>query len=131
MSLTNSRMGALRSWVLTAVFAAALTGPAAAARSDFVVVLPNGYLIQRDKSKSPVIVKRSGGTVLKGAVDAYAVYRSVVTGSIKSDDGAKYFVLDTSTGKLETGLAEDAWKARLKELGVTGSPEISPPVLPE
>jgi hypothetical protein len=113
--------------------------------SAFVVVLPNGYLIDRDKSSKTRIVKRAGGVVVPGPIAAYGVFRDVVTGSVasaaagtadKADAGAdkaapQYFVIDTASGKVDQNLDAAAWNSRLKELGAPASPNISPPILPE
>jgi hypothetical protein len=107
-------------------------------------VLPNGYLINRDKAAQTRIVKRSGGVVVAGPIAGYGVYRDVVAGNVgpvvtpgsgnvapPADQSRSYFVLDTASGKLDTNLDAMAWNKRLKELGAPTSPEISPPVLPE
>ena len=113
--------------------------------SPFVVVLPNGYLIERDKSSQTRIVKRSGGLVVPGPIAAYGVYRDIVAGSVSSapisaaslgtpaaaeQKPAHYFVLDTASGKIDNNLDAAAWNARLKALSAPTSPEISPPILP-
>jgi hypothetical protein len=114
--------------------------------SAFVVVLPNGYLIDRDKTSQTRIVKRAGGVVVPGPIAAYAVFRDVVTGSVSSPAAAavakgtpgadkaafvSYFVLDTASGKVDKDLDAAAWNNRLKALGAPASPDISPPILPE
>ncbi len=130
---------------LIAVLCVTVSSCATQGGSEFVVVLPNGYLIDRDKSSQTRIVKRSGGVVVPGPIAAYGVYRDVVTGSVSSaaaataDKGApgadkttpRYFVLDTATGKVDKNLDATAWNSRLKELGAPASPDISPPILPE
>lgn len=55
----------------------------AASRTDFVVALPNGYQIVRDKTSDPVIVKKSGGKVVPGPVARYTVIRDVVVGIVE------------------------------------------------
>ncbi len=118
---------------------AGIASCATSGRSNFVVVLPNGYLIERNEAADPMLIKRSGGKVIPKPVAAYTVYRDVVTGIMKSSRPASgpaenqqdYFVLDTRSGQVNTGLAEAAWNGRLKELGVPASPRLSPPVLPE
>jgi hypothetical protein len=49
-----------------------------------VVVLPNGYLIERNEAADPMLIKRCGGKVIQKPVAAYTVYRDVVTGIVKS-----------------------------------------------
>jgi hypothetical protein len=130
---------------LIAMLCVTITSCATQGHSTFVVVLPNGYLIDRDKASHTRIVKRTGGVVVPGPIAAYVVYRDVVTGSVSSaitaaaDKGApggdksspSYFVLDTVSGKVDKNLDATAWNQRLKELGAPTSPEISPPILPE
>ncbi|MBX5461460.1 MAG: hypothetical protein IRZ28_10265 [Steroidobacteraceae bacterium] len=130
--------------VLTLCFA---VSGCATNRAPFVVALPNGYYLQRDKAHQPQIVKRSGGTVLPGPVAAYAVYRELVTGCVctwpkrafaypnespfPGSPDARYFVLDTTNGRLEKDLDEATWRARLEALGAPKSLQITAPVLPE
>jgi hypothetical protein len=112
----------------------------------FVVALPNGYYLKRNKSLDPDIVRRSGGTVLRGPVAAYAVHRHIVAGCVghwpprafaypnetpfPESAEARYFVLDTTSGKLEADLDRMAWKERLEELGAPASLKITAPILP-
>jgi hypothetical protein len=136
-------------WNLTllTVLVVAVTGCAAqvGGSSPFVVVLPNGYLIDRDRSSNTQIVKRGGGVVVRGPIAGYTVLQNVVTGYVGDpppassmapappppDNAAKYFVLDTTSGKLDINLDAVAWNSRLKELGAPTSPVISPPILPK
>ncbi|MBX5463264.1 MAG: hypothetical protein IRZ28_19510 [Steroidobacteraceae bacterium] len=125
----------------------------ATAGSEFVVALPNGYQIKRDKADQPTLVKRSGGVVVPGPVEKYIVLRDVVTGLVPGPEGdaakadakdAKrasrrasksepgYFILRTRTGELSTGLSESEWSEQLKGLGLKAEPkDLSPPVLPK
>jgi hypothetical protein len=61
----------------------------ATSRTDFVVALPNGYQIVRGKSSDPMIVKKSGGTVVPGPVASYTVIRDVVVGIVQPASNAK------------------------------------------
>ena len=124
-----------------------LTTVQAWASSPFVIALPNGYYIQRDRAANPGIVKRSGRTVLQGPVAAYAVYRNIVIGCVGTwparpsgypnespfpgSPDAEYFILDTQSGRLESGLDEGAWKQRRAELGVPATLPITAPLLPK
>lgn len=113
----------------SAMLIAMSCGGCATSRADFVVALPNGYQIVRGgKADEPMIVKRSGGVVVPGPVERYTVLRNVVVGKVSEQE---YFVLDTSTGELGKGLSESAYNERLKSLNISGSPELSPPVLPK
>lgn len=123
----------------------AAQGGGSSGSSPFVVALPNGYLINRDRSANTRIVKRSGGVVVQGPIAGYTVVRNVVTGyvgdpppvdsivptSAPAEKAAKYFVLDTTSGKVDSSLDAAAWNNRLKELGAPASPEITPPILPK
>ena len=105
----------------------------ATSRSDFVVALPNGYQIVRDKTSAPIIVKKKGGTVVPGPVAGYTVIRDVVLGKVQATPQEKpaYFVIDTRSGAVAKGLAESDYIERLKALNIPPSPELSPPVLPK
>ena len=109
-----------------------------------VVALPNGYYLQPDAKHQTELVKRSGRRVLTGTVAAYAVAGQIVTGALgdaspkghsyandlpfRGGPETRYFVLDTRDGRLDPNLDENAWHARLKELGAPGSLEIYPPL---
>jgi hypothetical protein len=105
----------------------------ATSRSDFVVALPNGYQIVRDKNAAPMIVKKKGGTVVPGPVARYTVIRDVVVGAVQpaNSDKPVYFVLNTRTGEVGKNLAESDYTERLKALNIASPPELSPPVLPQ
>ena len=106
----------------------------ATSRTDFVVALPNGYQIIRGKTSDPMIVKKNGGTVVPGPVARYTVVRDVVVGVVQpagTDAKPAWFVLNTRTGELGTGLSESGYTERLKALNITAAPELSPPVLPK
>lgn len=112
-----------------------------------VIALPNGYYLQQNKDGQPSLVKRSGGAVIPGPIAAYKVYRDWVTGALGAAAGkrgvymndlpfhggadTRYFVLETSSGKLESGLDEAAWKSRLAALGAPPNLEIYAPLLPD
>jgi hypothetical protein len=124
-------------WLRAAGFAVVLatvsiTG-CATSRSDFVVALPNGYQIVRDKNEAPIIIKKKGGTVVPGPVASYTVIRDVVVGVVQATpkDTPAYFVLNTRTGEVGKNLAESDYNQRLKALNLPASPELSPPVLPK
>jgi len=152
------RSMSLRSVFFGVVLASVAVVGCAASRSDFVVALPNGYQIVRDKASAPTLVKKKGGVVVPGPVARYTVIRDVVVGQVDSSaqkiDKAKgkpadkasendtatektaaekqgFFVLDTRSGQLGTQLSESAFNERLKSLNIPPSPELSPPVLPE
>jgi hypothetical protein len=105
----------------------------ASSPSGPVVALPNSYYLQPDKDLQTLLVRRDGRRILEGHVAAYAVSNQIVAGAVgdvphkrlytnelpyTGGPDTRYFILDTSTGKLETGLDADAWHARLKALGV-------------
>jgi hypothetical protein len=129
------------------LLALSIGAQAIAAKSQAVVALPNGYYLERDRASQVRMVKRSGSVVLKGPIAGYAVIRHVVAGCVTSEGpaaasypndsplgdlpGARYFVLDTSTGELSADLDKAAWSSRLKALGAPESPAITAPVLPK
>jgi hypothetical protein len=109
-----------------------------------VVALPNGYYLQPDAQDQSQIVKRGGREVLPTSVAAYAVSGYLVAGALGDAPASsrlytndlpftggpdtRYFILNTSSGKLESDLAGPAWHARLKELGVPSDFQIYPPL---
>ena len=116
-----------------------------AVSAPFVVALPNGYYLQRNKTAQIMLVKRGGAQVLRGPIAAYDVHRNLVVGCVGTwpprafsypnespfpeSAPARYFVLDTVTGKLDSDLDLETWKKRLGEAGV-GDVRITAPILP-
>ncbi len=110
------------------------------------VALPNGYYLQRDKAANIDLVKRGGNEIVRGPIAAYDVEGNLVVGAVGSwpergfsypneapfpdSPDAKYFILDTTSGKLESGLDPASWRAKLKALGARESLEITAPALP-
>jgi len=119
-------------------------GAHAWANAPLLVALPNGYHIERVRSGT-LVLENGHGKSLIAPLAGYAVYGVIVTGLAGTEthpDGSYandtplpessepgYFVLDTSTGKLQAGLSAQAWKSRLGELGVS-APEIYAVILP-
>jgi len=123
----------ISSTAITLMLLASLSGCATAAASGPVVALPNSYYLQPDKNLQTELVSRSGHRVLDAHVAAYAVSSQIVAGAAgdvspkrtytnelpyTGGPDTRYFILDTSTGKVESGLTADAWHSRLKALGV-------------
>jgi hypothetical protein len=114
--------------------------------APFVVALPNGYYLQRDRAAQVALVKRGGRTVVPGPIAAYAVANNVVAGCVGEwrrrffsspndspfPDSAdcRYFILDTPSGRMEMNLNPEAWRSRLKDYGVPQTLQITAPVLP-
>ena len=137
-SVTPIRSLACASLLLVAMsaFAASVSGP--------VVVLPNSYFLQPDKGGQTKLVKHDGSRLLPGTIAAYTVTGQFVTGALgvvpdssrsftndldfAGTADTRYFILDTSSGKLETDLDEATWHKRLQELGVHTEVHIYPPL---
>jgi hypothetical protein len=133
----------VRSLLLTPVILVALSATAATV-SGPVVVLPNSYYLQPDKDGQTKLVKHDGSRLLPGHVAAYLVVGQIVTGAIGEVPPAshqftndleftggpdtRYFILDTTSGKLETNLDEAAWHKRIQELGQNSPVHIYPPL---
>lgn len=114
----------------------------ATAQTGPVVALPNSYYLQPDKGYlQTLLVRRNGHRMLKAHVAAYAVSGYIVAGA-EGDVSSKrtytnelpytggpdtrYFILDTTTGKLESDLDADTWHKRLVALGVHDDFKIYP-----
>jgi len=108
-----------------------------------VVVLPNGYYLTPDQNEQSEIIKRGGRVVLPGPIAAYATSRNLVTGALgmgptagrlysdqpyKGGPDTRYFILDTTDGKLQSNLDAMQWKDGLKALGAPADLEIYPPL---
>lgn len=113
----------------------------ATAQTGPVVALPNSYYLQPDKNLQTLLVRRNGHRLMKEHVAAYAVSGYIVAGALgdvktkrtytnevpyTGGPDSRYFILDTTTGKLETDLDEAAWRKRLQELGVRPDFQIYP-----
>jgi hypothetical protein len=133
-------------WALWAAVALSLLASACAASAPFVVALPNGYYLQRDRAANVALVKRGGRTLIPGPIAAYSVAGNVVAGCVGEwprrssgypnetpfPDSAdcRYFILDTASGRIEQNLTPEAWRSRLKEYGAPQALRITAPVLP-
>ncbi len=109
-----------------------------------VVVLPNGYYLQPDQGGQTKLVKRNGNRAVPDTIAAYAVSGQYVAGALgkmpatgfqfandlefAGTADTRYFILDTFSGKLESNLAEPAWRSRLKDLGQRPDLNIYPPL---
>jgi hypothetical protein len=126
---------------ITAVLVTSSLTACAAAPSGPVVALPNSYYLQPDKGEQTQLVRRDGHRILPAHVAAYAVSGQIVAGALgdvaskrlytnelpfKGESTTRYFILDTSTGKLESDLDLDSWHSRLKTLGVRDDFSIYP-----
>jgi hypothetical protein len=116
--------------------AATVTGP--------VVVLPNSYYLQPDADGQTKLVKHDGSRLLPGHIAAYLVTGQIVLGAVGDVPPAthqftndleftggpdtRYFILDTSSGKLETNLDATAWHKRIQELGQPAEVHLYPPL---
>ena len=133
--------------LLPALLILVLTANGCAAKpSPAVVALPNGYYLQASKGDELSIVKSNGRAVIPSPIAAYAVSRNIVMGALgtppplartytndlpfKGDANTRYFILDTLTGKVVTGLDEAAWKMQLTSLGVPAPVEVHTPFFP-
>lgn len=120
---------------------------ATASAPPFVVALPNGYYLKRDRDSQIGLIKRSGRQVLRGPIAAYAVDHNIVAGCVgewprrsfaypnelpfPDSPDCRYFILDTASGRLETGMDPKTWRARLAQVGAPESLQITAPVLPK
>ncbi len=133
-------------WALRMAVAVSLLISACATSAPFVVALPNGYYLQRDRASNVALVKRGGRTLISGPIAAYSVANNVVAGCVGEwprrffaypnespfPDSAdcRYFILDTPSGRVEKNLTPEAWRSRLKEYGAPQTLQITAPVLP-
>jgi hypothetical protein len=129
-----------------AVMLASLVVGGCVSAPPLVVALPNGYYLQRDRHAQVELIKRGGRTIVRGPIAAYAVSGEVVGGCVgvwargsysypndtpmPDSPDCRYFILDTASGRLETGLDATAWHRQLKEVGAPESFPITAPVLP-
>jgi hypothetical protein len=133
-------------WALWAAVAVSWLVSACATSAPFVVALPNGYYLQRDRASNVALVKRVGRILIPGPIAAYSVANNVVAGCVGEwprrsfaypnespfPDSAdcRYFILDTPSGRLEKNLTPETWRSRVKEYGAPQTLQITAPVLP-
>jgi hypothetical protein len=133
----------VRSLLLASLILVTMTATAATVAGP-VVVLPNSYYLQPDKDGQTKLVKHDGSRLLPGHIAAYLVTGPMVIGAIGDVPAAahqftndleftggpdtRYFILDTSSGKLEANLDEAAWHKRIQELGQSSPVHIYPPL---
>lgn len=124
-----------------------LHGCATASRAPSVIALPNGYYLQRDRNSNIGLIHRQGRQVIRGPIAAYGVTRDIVAGCVgvwvrhsfsylndtpfPDSPDCRYFILDTTTGRVQADLDPQAWRARLGQMGAAVSLEITAPVLPK
>jgi hypothetical protein len=100
--------------------------------TDFSAPLPNGYLLHRTNSATVMIAGPGTMGPLRVAprIDALAVSGDLVVGLaawVPSADvpaEAGYFVLDTRTGAVRSGLSEGDWGAALRTHGLMTPPPL-------
>jgi len=108
--------------------------------SKSVVALPNGYYLRGNHAGDIWIIKGDSRSATTGPVAAYCVLNSVVAGALgvvpesyraytndlefKGTAETRYFILDTKTGHLESGLHEATWRMRLVPLSRFGSARL-------
>ena len=143
---TSFRSGACRRIVSAAAFAVVLLiGGCATAGQPAAVALPDGFYIQLDRSSETDIVRRGGPRVLDGPIAAYAVYQRFVVGAVGTwpnrsagyanearfpgSPDARYFILDTATGYVESGLSLEAWQKALASRQIPQDIPIRAPLL--
>jgi hypothetical protein len=134
----------LRWTTLVGALALLLATACAISAQTAVVALPNGYYLQPNSKRETELIKRGGKIVIPAPIAAYAVSATLVAGAqgapsaesrsytndlpFEGKAETRYFVLDTSSGKLEKDLDAAAWEARLKALGVTTPLRIYAPL---
>jgi hypothetical protein len=130
-------------WILVS---SALQACASTSTSPYVVALPNGYYLQRDRDSRIELIKRDGRKIIRGPIAAYAVNRDLVAGCVgewprrsfgypnetpfPDSPDCGYFILQTPSGQLEAGMDPQTWRKRLGQLGAPESLRITAPVLP-
>ena len=107
--------------------------------SDFKIKLPNGYVLFRANATEIYIIdpKRIVDRIIVFPhIEKYNVINTIVVGNVVSAEGEMkeysdpgYFILETNTGKVTTGLTKDSWLLKLKELGVDSEPELKIPTI--
>jgi hypothetical protein len=113
---------------------------------DFVRPLPRGYRLARTNPYTVVIVAPAHvhhpahvhGTAVPPKIVEVGVWRTFVYGRVSASPQSElaalsqpgYFVLDTSTGNVDTGMTESAWRRRLESLGFANPRMVAPESLP-
>ena len=97
--------------------------------------LPGGYALVETQPNEQVIT-RGADVIVFGNVDRYAISGDLVIGAVTKpkppaeepdyydDVRVGFFLLDTKTGMLASGLDESSWHQLLQKLGVRQIPEL-------
>jgi len=109
------------------------------------MALPNGYYLQPSSAGKIALVNRRGRLVLPGPIAAYRVSGVIVAGALgevsqaartcsndcpfEAQPDTRYFILNTSSGEVMTGLDELEWRAGLRRFEVPSTFRIVTPVL--
>jgi hypothetical protein len=118
-----------------------------AALATPAIALPNGYYLQPTKTQQLALVKGSGSRAVLEPIAAYSVCGQAVIGAtgaslplhreytddlpFKGAADTRYFVLNTETGKIESGLDEATWKTRVTPLCALTGTDLYAPILPQ
>lgn len=109
-----------------------------ACSGDYAIELPNGYELVRFNGLETGIVAPGGRLVINPTVREYAVLGDLVVGNADVPErlegqpapfrtAAGYFVLNTDSGEIADGLTDEAWRAKLAELGIGDEPKLNRP----
>ena len=134
----------MRRFLLIVALLAPFVASCASTQQKSVIALPNGYYLQPDAKQQTEIAKRNGARVLPGPIAAYTVSGEIVTGALGAPSAAsrsyandlpfqgspetRYFVLDTTSGRLDRDLDATGWQQRLKDLGISAAPRLYAPI---
>ena len=104
---------------------------------SFEIGLPGGYSLARISGSDVVLCSPPMSEVVLGPeIDGYAVYGRIVVGhatyssTYRGESTPGYFLLDTKTGWLRSGLSEEQWMRLLRKCGIKGRPHLWRPTWP-
>lgn len=132
MPVTNIMM---RTFRVTSLLLLILSAFALSSCSDFSGPLPGGYRVVRTNINTVVIVapegvppkdRKSGQTVIAAKIDKMNVSGNLVYGFVRTSPHSEvrhletpgYFIIDTSTHQVQTGLEEDSFLLLLRDVNV-------------
>lgn len=103
---------------------------------DYRIALPRGYELVRVYSGNVGICSSQTIEIIGPNIERYAVLGNVVVGYVtglrqfEQVEKTGYFILDTKTSRVQTGLTEKQWLAHLKKAGISKKPRLKRPMRP-
>jgi hypothetical protein len=105
---------------------------------DYERQLPNGYYLMRTNANTVAIwsQNRQPSLAVPPRIIKIAVLGNLIIGETEYSQASElaeqsitgFFILDTGTNFVKTGLSNEQWRAQLRERGVKSIPQLTEPI---